>query len=206
VTSSSGPAAGASQAARGAAKLRERVTAAIADAVIEELADKGYGAFSMSAVAQRAGVGKAALYRRWPGKEPMILEVIAPRAVAVADLPDTGSLDGDLRAFLGATREALGHPIVARIAGDLFAESMRSPALGDDLRAAITVPRRAGVAAMLDRAITRGEISPDLDLGAALDLLAGPLVVHMFTAPGRADDRYVDTIHAMLRAALTTGA
>ncbi len=192
--------------ARGAAKLRERVTTAIADAVIEELAEKGYGAFSMSAVAHRAGVGKAALYRRWPRKEPMILEVIAPRAVAVAELPDTGSLDGDLRAFLGATREAMGHPIVARIAGDLFAESMRNPALGDDLRAAITVPRRATVATMLERAAARGEVPPSLDVDAALDLLAGPLVVHTFTAPGRADDRYVGTIHAMLLAALTTGA
>ena len=113
-------------AVRGGAQLRNRVTAAINAAVLDELADHGYGAFSMNSVAHRAGVGKAALYRRWRSKEPMVVEVVAPFATVNAEPPNTGSLDGDLRSLLAGLRDVLAQPRVARIATDLFAESLRS--------------------------------------------------------------------------------
>lgn len=94
----------------GAAVMQPQVTAAIRTAAFEELADVGYGKLSMEAVARRAGVSKPTLYRRWPGKEQLVLSLVAEVAVDAADTPDTGSLRGDIRAFLEAAAAGLTHP------------------------------------------------------------------------------------------------
>src|ERR1700688_289755 len=80
----------------GAAVLRSDLTRAITLATLREFAAKGYGGFAMEAVARRAGVGKAAVYRRWPGKDAMIVEVLTGAGLEFAQSPDTGSLSGDL--------------------------------------------------------------------------------------------------------------
>ena len=174
-------------AARGSARLREQLTRSIEVAVIDELAEAGYGRFSVGSVARRAGVGKAAIYRRWATKTDMIAGLLAPRAVALAEVADTGSLRGDLEAFVETTRTVMAAPRVAPIVADLFAESLRDPELGTLLRENLVAPRRARVTAMLQRAVDRGEASPELDRDAALDLLAGPFLVRLITT-GEAGD------------------
>jgi AcrR family transcriptional regulator len=188
---------------RGGAQLRDRVTSAITAAVLEELAEHGYGAFSMNAVAQRAGVGKAALYRRWPSKEPMVVEVISPLATEGAEPEDTGSFDGDLRSLLTALRDVLARPRVARIATDLFAETLRSPSLAKALRVGVAVPRRHQVGLILERAMARGELNPDIDVDVTLDILAGAFLVRLATLGAPMDDAGMDALHRMLMRALT---
>src|SRR5882757_4143114 len=87
----------------GAAVLREEVTDAIRAAVFAELASVGYGRMSIESIARRAGVGKAAVYRRWPSKLPIVLDVVSALAVHSLPAPDTGTLLGDVKALLGAT-------------------------------------------------------------------------------------------------------
>ena len=74
------------------------MTDAITEATFTELAESGYARMSMEAVARRAGVGKAALYRRWSSKQEMLCELIR---TAVEDTlpprPETGALHSDLR-------------------------------------------------------------------------------------------------------------
>src|SRR5882724_6110152 len=173
------------RAPTGAAVLQPDVTSAITEAVLDELAEHGYGRLAMEVVAKRAGVGKSALYRRWASKEEMVLAVLAEFSVPLADVPDTGSLAGDVRAFVAAVHGWLTHPRFSRILPDLVAESARSPALAAAGQAAIGELRRA---------IDRGELPADLDLEMAGDLLAAPIYWRLTVRGSTAEPGYLDTL------------
>ncbi|RNG18228.1 TetR/AcrR family transcriptional regulator [Streptomyces botrytidirepellens] len=163
------------RAPSGAATLRPAKTEAIRAAVLDELAEQGYGRLSMEAVAKRAGVGKSALYRRWPSKQQMVIDVASELSVAMVDLPDSGSLRGDVLAALRAVADWLTHPRFSRIIPDLIVEARRDEALAEALAVGIGAPRRARAVVLLDRAVERGELPPDTDRELALDLLAAPV-------------------------------
>jgi AcrR family transcriptional regulator len=159
----------------GAAVLQPGVTEAITAAVLDELAEVGYGRLSMDAVARRAGVGKSALYRRWPSKQDMVLTVLGDFSVALAEVHDTGSLRGDVVATLEAMQRWLTHPRFSLVFPDLIAEAGRNPALAEAVRTAIGEPRRRLGAAVIGRAVERGELPADTDVEMALDLVGAPL-------------------------------
>lgn len=161
--------------ATGAAVFQPKVTAAISEAVLGELTDKGYGGLSMEAVARRAGVGKSALYRRWPARSDMVVSVLAELSIPSAEVADQGSLTADLVAALRAMDGWLTDPSLAAVLPDLTAHAAREPRLADALRRLLGEPRRALGAAVLGRAVERGELGEDVDLELALDLLGGPL-------------------------------
>ncbi len=187
----------------GAAVLQENVTSAITAAAFGELAEAGYARMSMEAVARRAGVGKAALYRRWDSKDAMLTDLVA-RAVREHALihADTGTLRGDVDAYLRATFRELSNPLVSRIAPDFLAESPRNPPLAAALRKVIATPRREVADAMLSRAIDRGELPADLDHDLALDLLAAPLGFRLLITQGVTDDDYLRRLTDVTVAAL----
>jgi AcrR family transcriptional regulator len=169
--------------------------------VFEELAERGYQGLSMDRVAARAGVGKAALYRRWRSKHAMLVDVVAQVATAAALPPDTGSLRGDVLAFVDDALAVLEHPIASRVISDLVAEARRSPELADALYSRYRDPRREAGEAMLRRAAERGELPPDVDAELALDLLAGPLYLRAVVAGGSIDATYPERLaDAFLRA------
>jgi len=126
--------------------LQSEVTDAIQTAFFEELAEVGYGRLSIDAVAKRAGVGKAAIYRRWRSKLDMTVALTSEVAVAAIDVPDTGSLRGDIRQYLDNACEAIAHPLARHIIPDLLAEATRNPALADALVPTLRTPRRAKAA------------------------------------------------------------
>ena len=191
----------------GAAVLQENVTGAITAAAFEELAEAGYARMSMEAVARRAGVGKAALYRRWDSKDAMLTDLVA-RAVREHALihADTGTLHGDVEAYIRTTFSELSNPLVSRIAPDFLAESPRNPALAAALREVIATPRREIGDAMLSRAIDRGELPADLDHDLALDLLVAPLGFRLLVTRGTVDDGYLDRLSRATVAALAAAA
>ncbi|MEO1399404.1 MAG: TetR/AcrR family transcriptional regulator, partial [Pseudomonadota bacterium] len=103
----------------GAAVMRTSVTDALTRAFFEEWAHTGIGALSLERVAKRAGVGKAALYRRWSSKHEMAIELISAVGLNLTPIPDTGSLLEDLRQTLLSLRRVLRHPLIRRILPDL---------------------------------------------------------------------------------------
>jgi AcrR family transcriptional regulator len=155
--------------------LQDRVTDAISTAFFEELAEVGYGQLSVDAVVRRAGVGKAAVYRRWPNKSAMAVALIAKAAVSEELVPDTGTLHGDLVVLMSQMSTALRHPLASRVIPAVAAEAGRDRELELVLRETVEAPRRASIARILHRAIARGELPSDCDLELALDLVAGPL-------------------------------
>jgi AcrR family transcriptional regulator len=185
----------------GAAVLQPDKTEAIVAAVFEELAEHGYRGLSMDRVAARAGVGKAALYRRWSSKQAMIVDAVATVATQAALPPDTGSLRGDALAFIEDGLAATQHPIAGRVIADLAAEAQRSPELAEALLARFRDPRRAAAGAMLERAVERGEVAPDVDVQVALHLIAGPVYLRAVFPGETLDATYPERLaDAFLRA------
>lgn len=186
----------------GAAVLQQDVTDAITAAVFAELAETGYARLSIEGVARRAGVGKTAVYRRWAGKKEMVLDLVAEYAVRTADTPDTGTLRGDVLAYLDATDRALRHPLTARIVPDLFAEAARTPELAAFLRERVAAARRDTVAGILRRAVERGELPGGTDVDLGLDLLAGPLYWRAAVLGAPADAKRLARLADKITAAL----
>lgn len=190
------------RAPAGAAVLQESVTAAIRRATFKELARSGYARMSMDAVARRAGVGKAAIYRRWPSKPAMVAQFIEEVGAELAAAPDTGSLRGDVAAFLAATAALLRHPLASRIVPDLHAEMARDRELARAIRTDVQERRRERGAEILRRAIARGEVPPDVDVDLALDVLPGPLYWRLIVTRGAAPPGYLERLTDMVLAAL----
>jgi AcrR family transcriptional regulator len=183
----------------GAAVLRPEKTATITEAVLDELGKVGYARLSMEAVARRAGVGKSALYRRWPGKAAMAAAALGELSVPAAPQPDTGTLRGDVREMLQSMIDWLSDPRISRILPDLVAEGVREPALATAMRDSIGDPRRDTTRVVLDRARARGELSVSSEL--ALDLLGAAVYWRMSVRQAEREPGYLDELtDAMVRA------
>ncbi|RZU74537.1 TetR family transcriptional regulator [Micromonospora kangleipakensis] len=163
------------RAPAGAAVLRGEITTAIRAAVMQELAEVGYGRFSIEAVARRAGVSKTAIYRRWRSKLDLVLDMVS--AVAGRNLPllDTGSLLGDLEILLHVMARALRHRLASQIIPDLLAEAARNPQIGEKLQLALDDYQQAVGRILIGRAVERGELAAETDPRAAVDLIVGPI-------------------------------
>lgn len=192
----------ARRAPAGAAVLRDEVTSAIRDAVFAELAAVGYARLTMEGIARRAGVGKAAVYRRWRSKLPLVLEVVSAVAVQGIPAPATGTLLGDVRALLGVAARALRHPVASQIVPDLLAEAARNPEMEQALRTALRDTQYGIVRAMVASAVERGELAGDTDLALAVDLLAGPVYWRLAVFRSPLGPSELDTLAAATVAAL----
>ncbi|WP_435154453.1 TetR/AcrR family transcriptional regulator [Amycolatopsis sacchari] len=175
----------------GAAVLQESVTAAITRAMFDQLAEIGYARMTMDAVARRAGVGKAAVYRRWPSKQAMLIDLVGAAVLRnLPEVPDTGSLAGDVRAFLDVIVEQ-ADPRTRRIALDVLVETTRTPELAAALHDVVDRPRRTAAATVLTRAVDRGELPADLDLELGLDVLVSPLLLRLLRSTEQVDNVYL---------------
>ncbi|UXY27917.1 TetR/AcrR family transcriptional regulator [Streptomyces sp. HUAS TT20] len=159
----------------GAAVLREDVTEAIRAAVFEELASVGYARMSIEGIARRAGVGKTAVYRRWKSKLHLVLDVVSALAVLGLPVPDTGSLEGDLRLLYEVTSRALRHPVASQIIPDLQAEAARNPEIAEAMQKALRDGQEGVASKIIAAAEQRGELRRGVDEELALDLISGPL-------------------------------
>src|SRR5436309_15957251 len=81
-----------------------RIRQAVLDAAFAELGEKGYGGLSIEAVAQRSGVAKTTVYRRWPTRDELVADALDSRSDRNEPLPDTGPLRGDLKALCEGVR------------------------------------------------------------------------------------------------------
>lgn len=158
----------------GAALLQPSVTQALHRACFEEWAETGYAALRMDRIAARAGVGKAALYRRYKGKHDLVTQALDATAVTITPMPDAGSFAADIQALIKRLAIVLRHRLVRRILPDMHAEKARSSELAT-LLDQVTKDRRAQAMIILDRAVERKELSQDVSFELVLDLLIAPL-------------------------------
>ncbi|MEN3317894.1 MAG: hypothetical protein V7643_1295 [Mycobacterium sp.] len=171
-----------------------RVTDAIIDAALAELADNGFRGMAIDAVARRAGVGKSALYRRWRSKVEMTADALRALSVTAEPVPDTGSLNGDVRALLNEVRDWLSEPRIRHIYPDLLAEAQRNPVLAEALMDYVGEPRRQRAQTVLDRAAGRGELSVAADNDLVLDALGALVFWRLIALQRRVTRVYLDRV------------
>ena len=187
---------------RGAAVMQGDVTDALTRAFFDEWARVGYAALSLERVAKNAGAGKAALYRRWSSKVAMASDLLSRLGLTLFELPDTGSLEADLLAFLLSLRRVLRHRLFQRVTLDLFAVIGREPALEVAIRP-FQEARRKRVKTLIDRAIARGEIPKTIDRETAADFMVSALYWRLVVTGGRSTRQHLETLARMTAAAIS---
>jgi AcrR family transcriptional regulator len=164
---------------------------AILHAAFELLGERGLGATSMDAVADRAGVSKATIYRWWESKELLALDALYAAWDTPGPAPrQTGTLRSQMLALVRPwVRLAAAGPS-ARILTALLAEAQNDPQFAEAYRAHFVEPRRDQARAMFTRAIALGEIPADTDIDIAIDHLWGPLYHRLFHGHAPLNDRF----------------
>jgi AcrR family transcriptional regulator len=172
------------------------VDEALLAATIELAGEVGISAMSMDDLAQRAGVSKATIYRRWPSKEALVLDALSS-AIRPLDVVDTGSVRRDLEVFLAELVHRMRTGRTSDILPELIAASVRDPALRASLDEWVR-QRRQPLAAILRRAVDREELPADTDVETLVDALMGPLVYRRLLSHDPLDDRFVAGLLAMV--------
>ncbi len=151
---------------------------AIAAAARELLAEQGYAQLTVDAVAARAGVGKAAIYRRHATKQEMIFAAVM-HGLELETPPDAGSLAADLAALTRDIVTNLTTPPPGVVPG-LLADVHADPAMAAAFAGTFVAAERTCVTEVLDRAVARGELSRRPDPATVHALLLGPIFAWLF--------------------------
>lgn len=169
---------------------------AIVDATVALLCEDGFDRLSMDAVACRAGVGKATIYRRWPSKEALVIDAVARRTDPFPD-HDGGSVRDRLVALLEGIL-ATSRTGAGRLLPCMVGATVSNPPLAAHYRAQIIEPRRARIREILRDGVAAGELRADLDVDVAIDPLVGALLYRIVFAGDEVDDahpaRLVDAV------------
>lgn len=176
----SAAAAAAAEAARRppGRPLDEQVSTEILDAAVAVLTEQGFAGVTVDNVAATAGVSKATIYRRWSTKEALLLEAASCLSGAPDELPDTGSLRGDLVALYEGFLPALIDGIPGQMLPQMVAEGTRNPEIRA-LLADFADERRTRWRTVLERAVDRGELVDGVDVEVVVDCLTGPLFTRL---------------------------
>jgi len=169
-----------------------RVQVAVFEATFQLLEERGYELLSMATIAERAGVHETSLYRRWKTKEQLVLDAVNRRVAQDIPVPDTGDLRSDLIAMVQSLR--------------LFLQSTLGQALLQTAVATLHLPelcairqehwrqRRARLQILFDRAIARGEFSPQVDCQLLLETLSGIVYMRLFVVNEAVDETFPEQI------------
>jgi AcrR family transcriptional regulator len=163
------------------------VRAAVLDATLAVLADVG-DAFSIPQVALRAGVHETSIYRRWGSPQALIVDAITSHISEEIPVPDTGTLRGDLAAFLARSVAFLTSPLGAQL---VRATAPVPRMAATDTRRLYWPERLARIEIIFARAIARGEIAPTADTALAVETLLAPLYFRLLITDGPLDDALV---------------
>ncbi|MGY1805603.1 TetR/AcrR family transcriptional regulator [Blastococcus sp. SYSU D00922] len=166
---------------------------AITAAVVEVLARLGAGGFTMDEVALTAGVGKAAIYRRWPSKTDLLVSYTERSIEGTLDLSDTGSLRNDLVALLTSAAAHFNGP-AGRANRALLSAVHDDPALAAAYHAGPVARWAAAFDEVLGRAVGRGEIEPTGGSSLAAEAGAGILVQRWLLLGAHIDEELVTAV------------
>jgi AcrR family transcriptional regulator len=166
----------------------EQAEQAIIEATLDLFAEKGFEGVCVEAVAARAGVGKATIYRRWPNKEELLLAAFSslkspypePKGVSVRD---------DLLAMVQVMCADKSDPRKARRYALLLGEGDKYPRLMARYKETVVQPRRDAMRAVIRHGVETGELRPDTDVEIAMLTLTGVIMAHEKDA-GTLDDEF----------------
>jgi AcrR family transcriptional regulator len=183
----------------------------VLDAALGLFAERGIDATSMDAIAEASGVSKATIYKHWPDKDALCLEVMARLHGREARPPDvdSGDLRSDLIAALGHQPQTEHADVRMRMMPHLMAHAARNTAFGKAWQARVFDPPRALLTRVLQRAIAKRELPRTLDLDLAIALLLGPMMYeHVLKRLGRDTPRSLreQVVDAFMKSCAPTAA
>ena len=149
----------------------EAVDAAILSATLEVVGECGFDGMSIEGVAQRAGVAKTTIYRRFSSKAELLASALKQRAIA--DFPDTGCSFDDLLVLTNLLRERAMSPGGLRMIGSLLCQREGSVEMVEAMRAKLIKTRRSQVSRCLEVAIERGELPAGSVIDSVPEMLFG---------------------------------
>jgi len=165
----------------------ERARLAVLEAAADLLVEGGLSAATIEAIASRAGVSKVTIYKWWPSRGSVAIDAYFHRYRATADFGDSGDLAADLtgqiRLLLDAFRGRAGE-----IMAELIGQAQTDPALAETVRSHWLEPRRTATAAVLGRAIARGDVRRDIDVPVVMDQLYAPVYYRLMLRHEPLDD------------------
>jgi AcrR family transcriptional regulator len=151
---------------------------AIVEATLELLAEGGFQATTIEAIAARAGVGRNTIYRRWPGKEELIVDALRDLS-ADLDEQEGDDLYALLLDWIRDFARLFADPMFGRILPAVLGELQRNPVFADAYVERVVHPRRQALVNLLNRGVQRGELRRDVDVEQIADLLAGPPFIRL---------------------------
>ncbi len=180
----------------------------VIDAAVSLFADRGIDATSMDAIAETSGVSKATIYKHWPDKDALAMEVMAHIHGLDEEPPsfNTGDYRRDLIALL-AYQPGIDHALKEKMWPHLMAYSARNPAFGNAWRTRVSDPARQRLIAMIKRGQREGILRKSLDGEVGVALLLGPFIyAHVFVRSGRKAPKDLDVrVAEAFLAAFETG-
>ncbi len=179
---------------------------AILKAAAEIVIASGLAEMTIEGVAERAGVGKASIYRRWPSKGALAFEAVVDSILTAEPTPDTGSLEGDLARVAESWVRLANIRRAGRTLAHFIAEVQSDEDLAVAWRERFVNRIRRERRPIIDRAIARGEIPAGSDPDLIMDLLYGPLYHRYLNEHLPLNESFAKGVARMVAAAALGGA
>ncbi len=166
---------------------RAEASTTILRAALELLAERGFRAATMDAIAERAGVGKNTIYRRWCSKDELILDALSDLTseLELRQGEDAADVYDLLLDHVDAAERLFGGSLASKLLPGLLGELQRNEAFADAYAERVVKPLRGPIVALLTEARERGELRPDADAELIADLLVGAGFLRMVFPFGR---------------------
>ena len=162
-------------------------------ATLDLLTETGLGGLAIDDVSRRSGVAKTTIYRHWPNRTALIIDACLRMTDGDEEPPDTGSLEGDVRAILTNLAELLVTARWSSILPSIVDVAERDPEIAD-VHSRLQRWHAAPLRTALERAALRGEIPLDADLNAIAASLRGPLYFRRWFSREPIEDSFVDLV------------
>ncbi|MFD1539862.1 TetR/AcrR family transcriptional regulator [Nonomuraea guangzhouensis] len=182
-----------------------KVLAAVHAATLAELAEKGYAALTVDGVAQRAGVHKTTVYRRWKDRESLVVDALAGHVAADVPIPDTGTFEADLTVLARALVRLMTAPSARALLAAVFSDAARLPEVAE-VRRQIFEDRLRRAEPVVARAVSRGELPAGTDAAEVIKSLAAPVYLRLLMTAEPVDEAVADQAVRVTLAAARAGA
>ena len=171
---------------------RKRRHKAILQTAMDLVTEFGFRAVSIESIAAKTGVAKTTIYRRWPNKAAVVMDAFMERLLRTqfpATKKATDSIRLQMHSMARAFRSKDGTVLKA-----LLSEAQFDAELATAFRERWTLPRRKLALAVLQKAVSQGELRSDIDLEATIDLLYAPMYYRLQMGTNPLSDAYIDEI------------
>jgi AcrR family transcriptional regulator len=181
-----------------------RIAESVFAAAVAELAERDYADVSVESIAARAGVHKTTVYRRWGSKPELIRQALAGAAGTHIQVPDTGSVDADLRMLARTVQAVLSSAQGAAITTALIVGGLSSPEIAGLMRQ-FWAGRLDAIRVIVERAVRRGQLPADTDPAAFMHAMSAPLFYRLLVTREPVTERDADVGAAAALAAARAG-